>query len=120
MTDTCVSCGAVIPEGRMVCPNCENGANLGGKPAGGGQVMTLLDARDWSALETAMRRQEPLAIIHDFPGRGITVTASVEKAPEVWGCTMIVSILVDGPGKARRQRQHFRSVEEAKKYYEKV
>lgn len=21
----CVSCGRIIPEGRMVCPNCENG-----------------------------------------------------------------------------------------------
>lgn len=23
MVDTCVCCGAIIPEGRMVCPNCE-------------------------------------------------------------------------------------------------
>ena len=23
MTDTCVCCGEVIPEGRMVCPICE-------------------------------------------------------------------------------------------------
>lgn len=23
MVDTCICCGAVIPEGRMVCPNCE-------------------------------------------------------------------------------------------------
>lgn len=23
MTDTCVCCGAEIPEGRMVCPQCE-------------------------------------------------------------------------------------------------
>lgn len=26
--NTCISCGAVIPEGRLVCPNCE----LGTKP----------------------------------------------------------------------------------------
>ena len=23
--DTCVACGQIIPEGRMVCPNCERG-----------------------------------------------------------------------------------------------
>lgn len=23
MTDTCVCCGAPVPEGRMVCPECE-------------------------------------------------------------------------------------------------
>ena len=23
MDNTCVCCGAVIPEGRMVCPQCE-------------------------------------------------------------------------------------------------
>ena len=23
MVDTCIFCGEVIPEGRMVCPNCE-------------------------------------------------------------------------------------------------
>lgn len=23
MDDRCVSCGAYVPEGRMVCPNCE-------------------------------------------------------------------------------------------------
>lgn len=23
--DRCVCCGEIIPEGRMVCPNCENG-----------------------------------------------------------------------------------------------
>ena len=23
MTDTCVCCGAEVPEGRMVCPQCE-------------------------------------------------------------------------------------------------
>ena len=22
MCETCVCCGAIIPEGRMVCPNC--------------------------------------------------------------------------------------------------
>ena len=22
--DTCVCCGAVVPEGRMVCPECES------------------------------------------------------------------------------------------------
>lgn len=25
MVDTCICCGQIIPEGRMVCPNCENG-----------------------------------------------------------------------------------------------
>lgn len=33
MVDTCICCGAIVPEGRMVCPNCENGGermnNLG-------------------------------------------------------------------------------------------
>ena len=24
-TETCVSCGEIIPEGRQVCPNCEKG-----------------------------------------------------------------------------------------------
>ena len=24
MDNTCISCGAVIPEGRWTCPNCEN------------------------------------------------------------------------------------------------
>lgn len=24
MDNTCVCCGEIIPEGRMVCPNCEN------------------------------------------------------------------------------------------------
>ena len=23
MVDTCIFCGEIIPEGRMVCPNCE-------------------------------------------------------------------------------------------------
>lgn len=23
MPDRCICCGAIIPEGRMVCPNCE-------------------------------------------------------------------------------------------------
>lgn len=23
MVDTCICCGEVIPEGRMICPNCE-------------------------------------------------------------------------------------------------
>ena len=27
MTDTCVSCGAPVPEGRMVCPSCEAGGH---------------------------------------------------------------------------------------------
>ena len=30
MNDTCVSCGAEIPEGRQVCPACESGIR---KPA---------------------------------------------------------------------------------------
>lgn len=25
MDNTCVCCGEIIPEGRMVCPNCEEG-----------------------------------------------------------------------------------------------
>ena len=25
MSDTCVSCGAYVPEGRHICANCENG-----------------------------------------------------------------------------------------------
>lgn len=25
--ERCVSCGSIIPEGRQVCPNCENGYN---------------------------------------------------------------------------------------------
>lgn len=24
MSETCICCGAVIPEGRQVCPNCES------------------------------------------------------------------------------------------------
>ena len=28
MDNTCVCCGAIIPEGRMVCPNCERGASM--------------------------------------------------------------------------------------------
>ncbi len=24
MVDTCVCCGRIVPEGRMVCPICEN------------------------------------------------------------------------------------------------
>ena len=24
MQDTCVLCGVIVPEGRMVCPHCEN------------------------------------------------------------------------------------------------
>ena len=24
-TDKCVCCGAIIPEGRQICPNCEKG-----------------------------------------------------------------------------------------------
>ena len=26
--DRCVMCGAIIPEGRMVCPTCENKASI--------------------------------------------------------------------------------------------
>ena len=25
MENRCVVCGAIIPEGRQICPNCENG-----------------------------------------------------------------------------------------------
>lgn len=25
--ERCVCCGEIIPEGRMVCPNCEEGSN---------------------------------------------------------------------------------------------
>lgn len=25
MNNTCICCGAIIPEGRMVCPICERG-----------------------------------------------------------------------------------------------
>lgn len=24
MVDLCVSCGAIVPEGRMICPSCES------------------------------------------------------------------------------------------------
>lgn len=27
MEDRCVMCGEIIPEGRMVCPNCERNIN---------------------------------------------------------------------------------------------
>jgi hypothetical protein len=27
--DRCVACGAIIPEGRYLCPNCENGGTCG-------------------------------------------------------------------------------------------
>lgn len=27
----CVVCGAIIPEGRMVCPSCENGQQINNK-----------------------------------------------------------------------------------------
>lgn len=30
MTNKCVCCGSVIPEGRLICPNCEAGKVLGG------------------------------------------------------------------------------------------
>lgn len=26
--DRCVACGAVVPEGRMVCPSCEKGQSV--------------------------------------------------------------------------------------------
>lgn len=26
MEDRCVCCGAIVPEGRMVCPQCETAA----------------------------------------------------------------------------------------------
>ena len=26
MIDRCVSCGEIVPEGRMVCPMCESGS----------------------------------------------------------------------------------------------
>lgn len=29
MEDRCVCCGAIIPEGRMVCPQCEKEAEDG-------------------------------------------------------------------------------------------
>ena len=28
MENTCICCGVVIPEGRMVCPNCEAEVNV--------------------------------------------------------------------------------------------
>lgn len=28
MENRCIICGVVIPEGRQVCPNCENGKPL--------------------------------------------------------------------------------------------
>ena len=32
--DTCVSCGAIIPEGQMVCADCKDKVGLGGKVNG--------------------------------------------------------------------------------------
>lgn len=29
MDNRCVCCGEIIPEGRMVCPNCERGTKRG-------------------------------------------------------------------------------------------
>ena len=28
MENTCVCCGVIIPEGRQVCPSCENGVSV--------------------------------------------------------------------------------------------
>lgn len=27
MDDTCICCGAIIPEGRQICPQCEDALN---------------------------------------------------------------------------------------------
>lgn len=36
MEDRCVCCGAIVPEGRMVCPMCEKEADAKKNPEGGG------------------------------------------------------------------------------------
>ena len=38
--DTCVCCGAVIPEGRMVCWACENGKGVSTERRANGTVGT--------------------------------------------------------------------------------
>ena len=38
MMDTCVCCGAVIPEGRMVCWACENGQGVSPERRANGTV----------------------------------------------------------------------------------
>lgn len=40
MMDTCVCCGAVIPEGRMVCWACENGQGVSPERRANGTVGT--------------------------------------------------------------------------------
>lgn len=35
MEDRCVCCGAIVPEGRMVCPQCEAKAESRLKETGG-------------------------------------------------------------------------------------
>lgn len=34
MVDTCICCGAIVPEGRMVCANCEAGQTKKEAPEG--------------------------------------------------------------------------------------
>lgn len=36
MEDRCVCCGAIVPEGRMVCPSCEREADAKSLKEGGG------------------------------------------------------------------------------------
>lgn len=40
MDNYCVCCGALVPEGRMVCPKCEAEADERLKRMGGGDTMT--------------------------------------------------------------------------------
>ena len=57
--DTCVCCGAVIPEGRMVCWACENGQGVSPERRANGTVGT---ADEINAFRAAMIDGTPTAL----------------------------------------------------------
>ena len=58
--DTCVCCGAVVPEGRMICWACENGKGVSPERRANGTVGTA-DCR--TAIGTVVLRYLPHELV---------------------------------------------------------
>lgn len=78
MPEKCVCCGAVIPEGRQVCPDCERKARLRPCPFCGSDNVKF----DWS-----MWSNVPLIVCKDCSAVvsfGANKRDSQKKSAELW------------------------------------
>lgn len=62
MENNCVCCGAVIPEGRQVCPKCNNGAEKARKYYDIREATTVTKARYHYAINVENGIKRPLGL----------------------------------------------------------